>query len=177
MREPDQVEVLAWLSRTGQKASDAVDHFWPGADDARRKTLMTRVRTWVFRAQAERDREPPAKGVAGDLPEEPPDSDAVERPKPDGHHVRLARIDFLAWQLDELVADIKWARDAKQLGRIPGLNAQITEVRQALDDARAREGSLVSLERSPGAIAEVADRQRQALAILAAAQRAREREL
>lgn len=165
------------MVRTGRGASEAVDHFWPGAVDGERSRVAARVRKWAQlaragvparQAAAEEDADPPARG--------PTPAAAGDRPPPDYDTVRLDRIPFLEWQLAELIADLRWSRNHGVVGKVAALDTRISEVRQHLDQARSDAGSQVKLDRNPAAVAAEVERRKKRIAELAG-RAGRERDL
>lgn len=168
-REPTREEVLAWLGGSPYRtAEDAADHFWPGFAD--RPKLLGRIRQWVSRAKRA------AAAPASNRPEET--ENESEPVVVEERHLALARLDrlpSLEHQLARLEALMERVMSQGPIKLVPSLNAQITDTRQVLDLARAEGGKVVSLERSPAAVAVAVERKAKRIAELAA--RARDRDL
>lgn len=170
---PNKAEILGYKARTGATATEIVDHFWAGQDDATRATAFQRVKKILQRDRA------PARQSDPNRPA-PTDASLVEgpaRPAPDLVRAESKRAAFLTWQLSELLADLAWVRSAGMVGRIASLDARVSEVRQQLDAERGLD-ERPPLERNPGAVAEAVERRQKRIAQLSeAARAARERDL
>lgn len=174
MADPGQIEVLAWMSRTGAGAAEAVDHFWPGADPEARKKLSTKVRLWKHRSAEPQSSRNAATGD-DERPSEGPTRIVVdERHEEPG---RLDRVPFLERQLARLEAVMEAVMESGNVGRVAQVDSRISEVRQQLDIARIDAGKTVKLDRNPGAVAEASEKRRKALEILANAHKARAKNL
>lgn len=175
MAAPGQVEVTAWMARTGRGAADAVDHFCPGMDPDQRQKLAAKFRVWKQRDGQDPVQRAPNMPAGGD------DAPAAERIVVEDRHLepcRLDRIPFLERQLARLEATMESALAQGNIGRVPQLDARISEVRQHLDSARGEAGRTVALDRNPGAVAEEVERRAKRIAQLAAARaKAPERDL
>ncbi len=77
----------------------------------------------------------------------------MPRPPADYARARLDPVGFAEFMVAELLADLQWVRESRQVGRVAQLTAQISVWRLALDDARAAAGGVFELERSPEAVA------------------------
>lgn len=174
--QPSRAEVLGWMSRLGRTAADAADHFWPETSGKDRARVVTRIRKWSQRAREAGHPDAPERYTPErPLFKEEEEKGAGERPQPDYERARLPTIEFLEWQLAEAIADLCWARQERQIGRLSGLDARVSELRGLLDAARVDGGRVVKLDRSPSAVAEEMERRAKRIRELAA--RAAEREL
>lgn len=173
--EPGKSEVLGWMARLGRTAADAADHFWPNVEGAERTRVVARIRKWAQLARDAGDPSaPPAATPSSNRPDQG-DGDMPTRPDPDYDTARLGRVDFLERQLAELLADLAWVRAGGLVGRVASLDARVSDVRNQLDAARQEGGRVVTLDRSPAAVADEVERRAKRIRELAA--RASEREL
>lgn len=178
MAEPSQVEVLAWMERTGGTPADAVRHFWPHSEPAERARRRNTVKQWAYRARNERGERaaPSSRTTSGPRPIEPtarpsPASSPAEATASAAADVPL--VDYLRRQLAELERDLGLARSTGQLRIVAALDKRRSEVRGELEAALEPGRRVLTLERTATAVAAEILRRAKALEIRAEIERRR----
>lgn len=177
MGEPSRTLVLEWMAHTGQGATDAARHFFPGASPQAHKRLASKYRNWKARHGL-----PDVSASSSSTSSSAPSSAGGASSSPSAIQAAtdvaaMATVDRLEWQVARAAGAIEYAMAHGDVRAIAAASKVLAELGDRLDKARAAQARSAGLQRGTAEAAERLNRMHEVLRRVAHAAESRERTL